>query len=77
MKKVLYIVLILVVVALAACSGDTTSKVTTNNTKEKIESKEVNLYTARHYDVDDQLYAKFEKETGIKVNVIKGEADEL
>ena len=27
--------------------------------------------------MDDELYAKFEEETGIKVNVIKGEADEL
>ncbi len=30
----------------------------------------VNLYTTRHYDSDDELYAKFEKETGIKVNVV-------
>ncbi|WP_342598305.1 Fe(3+) ABC transporter substrate-binding protein [Psychrobacillus sp. FSL H8-0483] len=77
MKKALFIILAFALVALAACSNDTTSKVTTNNTKETNDSKEVNLYTARHYDVDDQLYAKFEEETGIKVNVIKGEADEL
>ena len=37
----------------------------------------MNLYTSRHYDVDNDLYKKFEKETGIKVNLIKGEADEL
>ncbi len=31
---------------------------------------EVNLYTTRHYKSDDALYARFEKETGIKVNVV-------
>ena len=43
----------------------------------KPEKSEVNLYTSRHYDVDNELYKKFEQETGIKVNVIKDEADVL
>lgn len=30
----------------------------------------VNVYTTRHYDADDALYAEFTKETGIKVNVV-------
>ncbi|RXZ80815.1 Fe(3+) ABC transporter substrate-binding protein [Paenibacillaceae bacterium] len=38
---------------------------------------EVNLYTARHYDVDGELYQKFTEQTGIKVNVIEGKAPEL
>ena len=37
----------------------------------------VNLYSARHYDVDEQLYAEFTDETGIAVNVIEGKPDEL
>jgi len=37
----------------------------------------VNIYTARHYAVDDVLYAEFTKQTGIKVNVVKGTAPEL
>ncbi|MFA9438872.1 Fe(3+) ABC transporter substrate-binding protein [Uliginosibacterium sp. sgz301328] len=37
----------------------------------------VNLYTARHYQTDEALYAKFEKATGIKVNRIEGKEDEL
>ena len=41
------------------------------------EEKVVNLYSARHYDVDDKLYAEFTKQTGIKVNVVKGKAPEL
>lgn len=37
----------------------------------------LNLYTARHYDGDLQVYAAFEKATGIKVNRIEGNADQL
>ena len=37
----------------------------------------VNLYTARHYDTDDALYERFTEETGIRVNVIEGNADQL
>ncbi|MNH95263.1 Iron uptake protein A1 precursor [compost metagenome] len=37
----------------------------------------VNIYTARHYEVDSQVYAAFTKKTGIKVNEIKGTAEEL
>jgi iron(III) transport system substrate-binding protein len=35
-------------------------------------SKEVNVFSARHYDSDIQLYKKFTVKTGIKVNVISG-----
>lgn len=38
---------------------------------------EVNLFTARHYDVDQELYDMFTKQTGIKVNVVEGNAPEL
>ncbi|PWV97809.1 iron(III) transport system substrate-binding protein [Hoeflea marina] len=38
---------------------------------------EVNIYSARHYDVDEQLYSGFEKATGVKVNLIEGKEDEL
>ena len=37
----------------------------------------VNIYSQRHYDVDQMQYDNFEKSTGIKVNVIKSNADEL
>jgi iron(III) transport system substrate-binding protein len=40
-------------------------------------SNEINLYSQRHYKVDEQQYKVFEKETGIKVNVVKANADEL
>ncbi|MDG2396910.1 MAG: Fe(3+) ABC transporter substrate-binding protein [Flavobacteriaceae bacterium] len=38
---------------------------------------EVNLYSQRHYNVDKKQYENFEKITGIKVNVVKANADEL
>ena len=44
-----------------------------NNNSEQI----VNMYSQRHYDVDQLQYDNFEKKTGIKVNVIKANADEL
>lgn len=37
----------------------------------------VNVYSERHYDADKQLYAEFEKQTGIKVNVVNASANEL
>jgi iron(III) transport system substrate-binding protein len=37
----------------------------------------VNLYSSRHYDTDERLYSDFEELTGITVNRIEGNADEL
>jgi iron(III) transport system substrate-binding protein len=37
----------------------------------------VNLYTARHYDTDESLYEAFREATGVRVNVIEAEADQL
>jgi iron(III) transport system substrate-binding protein len=37
----------------------------------------VNLYTARHYDADEQLYAAFTKETGVAVKRIELAPDQL
>lgn len=44
---------------------------------EKKDEKVVNVYTHRHYDTDKQLFADFEQKTGIKVNVVMAEDDEL
>ncbi len=38
---------------------------------------EVNLYSSRHYDTDKALYDRFTEQTGIKVNLIEGKADQL
>lgn len=38
---------------------------------------ELNVYSARHYDNDDKLYDDFTAQTGITVNRIEGNADEI
>jgi iron(III) transport system substrate-binding protein len=37
----------------------------------------VNVYSHRHYDIDRELFARFTEQTGIRVNVVTGSADEL
>ena len=41
------------------------------------DEKALNLYSARHYQTDEALYANFTRATGIKVNRIEGKEDEL
>lgn len=70
-----FILLILLIIASIIVTG---CSVTNNQTSEnKLEDKVVNIYTDRHYDSDDALYALFKDETGITVNVVKGKSDEL
>tara|TARA_S200000501_G_scaffold214753_1_gene201630 strand:- start:2756 stop:3775 length:1020 start_codon:yes stop_codon:yes gene_type:complete len=38
---------------------------------------DINVYSHRHYESDKILFKKFTEETGIKINVIKGSADQL
>ena len=40
-------------------------------------ANEVNIFSARHYDSDVQLYEKFTSKTGIKVNVVSGKSGAL
>jgi len=41
------------------------------------QQKILNLYSSRHYQTDEALYANFEKATGIKINRIEGPEDPL
>lgn len=43
----------------------------------RAEGQEIGLYSSRHYDTDDRLYEDFTQQTGIRVNRLKGKADEL
>ncbi len=63
MKKIIFAIVLSF--SLSGCSENTSK------------SKEINLYSQRHYEVDKLQYKKFEESTGIKVNVIKANADEL
>lgn len=63
----------------AACSPSTeTSDPAADATGGAVEAEGVvNVYSSRHYDSDDQIYQQFTDATGIEVNLIEGEADEL
>src|SRR5690606_14872622 len=39
--------------------------------------KELNIYSARHYQTDEALYGEFTRQTGIKINRIEAKEDEL
>lgn len=41
------------------------------------EPKVLNLYSSRHYQTDEALYANFTQRTGIKVNRIEANEDAL
>ncbi|NRF66861.1 extracellular solute-binding protein [Aquincola sp. S2] len=41
------------------------------------QEKVLNIYSARHYQTDEALYANFTKATGIKINRLDGREDEL
>ncbi len=65
----------------AACSPSTETTedaASTDAASGAADSEEVvNIYSSRHYDSDDQIYQQFTESTGIQVNLIEGEADEL
>ncbi|KGR80071.1 Fe(3+) ABC transporter substrate-binding protein [Ureibacillus manganicus] len=66
-------------IGLAGCGATNQNISATEDGKADVKAgnQEVNIYTARHYEADDAIYQKFTEETGIKVNVVKGEAEEL
>jgi len=72
-------ILALSMVAIIGCTNTDPEVSENKDTQGKYVSGEkvVNLYTDRHYDIDEELYNQFTEETGIKVNVVKGNSDEL
>ncbi|RFA34247.1 Fe(3+) ABC transporter substrate-binding protein [Virgibacillus dokdonensis] len=62
---------------LAGCANENENNASESEQTKDNEDKVVNLYTSRHYDVDDELYEKFTEKTGIEVNVVQGKGDEL
>ncbi|NJL89824.1 MAG: Fe(3+) ABC transporter substrate-binding protein [Coleofasciculaceae cyanobacterium SM2_1_6] len=41
------------------------------------QNRVVNLYSSRHYDTDNALYENFTRSTGIRVNLVEAEANQL
>lgn len=79
-KRRFLIILSTVAVAIASgCSSTPSGESGSTDTTGEGETQagEINLYTSRHYDTDDALYESFTEETGIEVNIIEGDAEEL
>ncbi|MBY0421005.1 MAG: extracellular solute-binding protein [Parvularculaceae bacterium] len=62
---------------LAASCGQEGGKSKTGAPAPTAAAGEVNIYSARHYDSDLDVYAAFTKATGIKVNIVEAGGDEL
>lgn len=73
-SKKIVSMLMATVLSVGLLAGCTSNK---SDAKDNGESKILNLYTSRHYETDDKLYEEFTKETGIKINVVEGNPDEL
>jgi iron(III) transport system substrate-binding protein len=71
MKRSYVLVVLLLPLIISSCFHDSTTG--TDVTPNEV----LNIYTDRHYTIDDTLFARFEKEFGIKINVVKGDALEL
>lgn len=56
--------------ALAACGSE-------GESSGEVSAGEVNVYSHRHYDTDQELFRRFTEQTGIQVNVVTASADEL
>lgn len=74
-----YSFLLFFLAVLASCNTNTKTDSTADNpiVEKQAENQVVNVYTHRHYEVDQELFKRFETETGIRVNVVKASADEL
>jgi len=40
-------------------------------------TEQVNVYSGRHYQADEELFRQFTAQTGIEVNLLKGDSDQL
>lgn len=58
--------------AIAACSGPAPSE-----TSDEGQTRTLHIYSARHYDSDQVLYAAFSEKTGVKVEVREAKSDQL
>jgi iron(III) transport system substrate-binding protein len=82
-RRQLWVLAFSLSVGIVACQGNTGTNepssqgVESANPSADPSEQVVNLYSARHYDIDEQLYEQFTKDTGIEVNVLEGEPDEL
>ena len=62
---------------IVACNQTQQTSTTEPQATEAADNGQVNIYSSRHYNTDQQLYDQFTEQTGISVNLIEGSADEL
>ena len=77
MKNLPLLLVLFSFLGFSACDGNRTAETTATDTTAASTKGEVNVYTHRHYEADQELFKKFEEQTGIKVNVVSASADEL
>lgn len=65
MHKLIYLLLISIFVV--GCKSESKDE----------KSNELTVYTHRHYESDQELFKRFEEESGIKLNIVNASADEL
>lgn len=65
MRYIFY--LLVISVSVIGCKSD----------KKTEDSKELTVYTHRHYESDQELFKRFEEKTDIKLNIVNASADEL
>ncbi|MEM7064178.1 MAG: Fe(3+) ABC transporter substrate-binding protein [Cyanobacteria bacterium P01_B01_bin.77] len=73
-RKSVFVCAGLVAFAIAGCNNQSQDAVAPDAA---VPDAVVNVYSARHYDVDDDLFDSFTEQTGIDVNVVEGKSDEL
>jgi iron(III) transport system substrate-binding protein len=67
------LILLSAIVSLTACKNEKSENLPAIGNEDQV----VNVYTHRHYEADQELFRKFEEKTGIDVNVVNANADEL
>ena len=73
MLKRIYLIIVPIII-LSSCVNENNKNTNDNKSSEE---QFLTLYTHRHYDSDKEIFSNFEQQTGIKVNVVKANADEL
>lgn len=77
MKHTPVLLFFILLLGIAGCDNQRSSEGTASEVTQEKNNGEVNVYTHRHYEADQELFRKFEEQTGIKVNVVSASADEL
>lgn len=72
-----FLIALLVLCAWGCSSPQTDDAATQKPADEATVEQVVNVYSARHYDTDDHLYAMFKEQTGIEVKLIEGDSAAL